>query len=128
MAEDKCAKGGALIAGLREGIAHPVGTDTATWTLDVPSGETLEMASLWRAGDAEGGAAANATYEFWFAGPVQPETFDGCVYVSGCMTVVGEPDTPLSPSNLVFVSTANLGEHIYVNASCGGLQTYKCPS
>jgi hypothetical protein len=128
VAEDKCARGGALIAGLRDGISHPVGIDTATWTLDVPSEETLEMASLWRAGDAEGGAAANATYEFWFAGPIQPETFGGCVYVSGCMTVVGEPETPLSPSNLVFVPMANLGEHIYVNASCGGLQTYKCPS
>ncbi|HWX87959.1 MAG TPA: hypothetical protein VNX67_07285 [Solirubrobacteraceae bacterium] len=23
---------------------------------------------------------------------------------------------------------ANLGEHLYANASCGGLQTYKCPS
>lgn len=128
VAEDKCAKGGALIAGLREGVSHPVGTDTATWTLDTPSGEKLDDASLWRAGDAEGGAAANATYEFWFAGPAQPETFGGCVYVSGCMAVVGEPETPLSASNLVSVPAPNLGEHIYVNASCGGLQTYKCPS
>ncbi|MGH2880989.1 MAG: hypothetical protein ACRDK4_15450 [Solirubrobacteraceae bacterium] len=127
-AEDKCAKGGALIAGLGEGVSHPVGTDTATWTLDTPTGETLEKASLWRAGDAEGGAAANATYEFWFAGPTQPETFGSCVYVSGCMTVVGEPETPFSASNFVSVPTPNIGEHLYVNASCGGLQTYKCPS
>jgi hypothetical protein len=44
------------------------------------------------------------------------------------MTTVGEPKTPLSPSNFLSVPTPNVGEHIYVNASCGGLQTYKCPS
>lgn len=94
----------------------------------MPTGETLASADFWRTGDAEGGAAANATYEFWFAGPTQPETFGGCVYVSGCMTPVGEPETPLSSSNFLAVPVLNLGEHIYINASCGGLQTYKCPS
>jgi hypothetical protein len=127
-AEDKCAKGGALVAELGEGVSHAVGNDTATWMLSVPAGETLIKASLWRAGDAEGGAVANATYEFWLAGPAQPEAFSSCVYVSGCMKVVGEPEEPLSVSNLVPVPAANLGEHLYVNASCGGLQTYKCPS
>jgi hypothetical protein len=127
-AEDKCAKGGALIAGLGEGVSHPVGTDTATWTFNVPAGEIFGKASLWRAGDAEGGAATNATYEFWLAGPTQSEAFGSCVYVSGCMKTVGEPEEPLSVSNLVPVPAANVGEHLYVNASCGGLQTYKCPS
>jgi hypothetical protein len=126
--EDKCEKGGALVAGLGAGAAHPVGTDIATWTLSPPAGETLSKATLWRAGDAEGGAVANATYEFWLAGPTQPEAFDSCVYVSGCMKTVGEPEMPLSISNVVAVSPANLGEHLYVNASCGGLQSYKCPS
>jgi hypothetical protein len=127
-AEDKCAKGGALVAEVGEGVSHPVGTDTATWTLDVPAGETLSNASLWRAGDAEGGAAANATYEFWLAGPTQSEAFSSCVFVSGCMKTIGEPEDPFSASNLVPVPVADLGEHLYVNASCGGLQTYKCPS
>jgi hypothetical protein len=127
-AEDKCAKGGALVAALGDGVSHGVGTDTATWTFTPPSGETLSEASLWRAGDAEGGAVANATYEFWLAGPAQPEAFGSCVYISGCMKVVGEPEEPLSASNLLPVPGANLGEHLYVNASCGGLQTYKCPS
>jgi hypothetical protein len=127
-AEDKCAKGAALIAELGEGVGHPVGTDTATWTFSPPAGETITKASLWRAGDAEAGAGANATYEFWLAGPSQPEAFDSCVYVSGCMKTVGEPEDPLSISNLVQVPVANLGEHLYINASCGGLQTYKCPS
>ena len=127
-AEDTCAKGGALIAELGEGVSHVVGTDDATWTFSSPSGEVVSKANVWRAGDAEGGAVANATYEFWLAGPTQPEAFDSCVYVSGCMKVVGKPNEPLSVSNLVPVPDANLGEHLYVNASCGGLQTYKCPS
>jgi hypothetical protein len=127
-AEDKCAKGGALVAELGDGVNHPVGTDIATWTFSAPSGETVSKASLWRAGDSEGGAVANATYEFWLAGPTQPEAFSSCVYVSGCMKVVGEPEKPLSVSNIVPVPEANLGEHLFVSASCGGLQTYKCPS
>jgi hypothetical protein len=127
-AEDKCPTGGALVAALNEGVSHPVGTDTATWTFSSPVGETLDAATLWRAGDAEGTAAANATYEFWLAGPTQPEAFSSCVYVSGCMSVVGEPEEPLAAGNLLSVPQANLGEHLYVNASCGGLPTYKCPS
>src|SRR5258708_34684250 len=35
-AEDKCAKGGALIAELGEGVSHEVGTDVATWTFSAP--------------------------------------------------------------------------------------------
>jgi hypothetical protein len=128
VAEDKCAKGGALTAALGAGASHPVGTDIATWTFDAPQGEIVSKASLWRAGDAEGGAVANATYEFWLAGPTPTEAFDSCVYVSGCMKTVGEPEEPLSGSNLLSVPAADLGEHLYVNASCGGLQSYKCPS
>jgi hypothetical protein len=105
-----------------------VGTDIATWTFNTPIGETVSKANLWRAGDAEGGAVANATYEFWLAGPTLAEAFDSCVYVSGCMKTVGESEEPLSGSNLLSVPAANLGEHLYVNASCGGLQSYKCPS
>jgi hypothetical protein len=127
-AEDTCAKGGALVAELGEGFGHPVGSDIATWTLGVPAGTALAQASLWRAGDAEGGAAANATYEFWLAGPTESEAFSSCVFVSGCTKTVGEPEEPLSVSNLVPLPVANRGEHIYVNASCGGLSTYKCPS
>ncbi len=128
VAEDKCVKDGALIAALDAGVSHPVGTDIATWTFSVPTGERVSKANLWRAGDAEGGAVANATYEFWLAGPTPAEAFDSCVYVSSCMKTVGESEEPLSGANLVSLPAANMGEHIYVNASCGGLQTYKCPS
>jgi hypothetical protein len=44
------------------------------------------------------------------------------------MSMIGEAEPPFSSSNLLAVPTPNLGEHIYINASCGGLQTYKCPS
>jgi hypothetical protein len=83
LAENKCAKDGSLFAALGEGASHVVGNDIATWTLNVPTTAVLTKASLWRAGDAEGGAATNATYEFWLAGPTQENAFDSCVYVSG---------------------------------------------
>ncbi len=128
VAEDKCAKGGALIAALGEGVSHVVGTDVATWTFSAPLGETVTKATFWRAGDGEGGSAANATYQFWLSGPTEAEAFDECIYAVGCMKVRGEPEEPMSLSNILAVPTKNLGEHIYVNASCGGLQTYKCPN
>jgi hypothetical protein len=128
VAEDKCAKGGALIAGLREGVSHSVGTDVATWELSTPGGLQVGKATLWRAGDAEGGSALNATYQFWFASPTETEVFNECIYSVGCTKATGETEEPLSLANLLAVPTKDLGEHIYVNASCGGLQTYKCPS
>lgn len=127
-AEDKCAKGGALVADLAEGVSHTVGTDAATWTLSVPPSESVKKLTLWRAGDAEGGSALNATYQYWVSGPTEPETFDECVYTLGCTKGKGEPAEPFSLSNILGVPTKNLGEHLYVNASCGGLPTYKCPS
>ncbi len=127
-AEDTCAKGGALIAELGESVSHVVGTDDATWTFGGPSNETLKKAILWRAGDAEGGSAANATYQFWISGPTEPEAFDECIYAVGCSKLRGEPEEPMSLSNILAVPAKNIGEHLYVNASCGGLQTYKCPS
>jgi hypothetical protein len=127
-AEDTCAKGGALVAGLGEGVSHVVGTDDATWTFSSPVNETTKKAILWRAGDAEGGSAANATYQFWISGPTEPEAFDECIYAVGCSKLRGEPKEPLSLSNILAVPAKNTGEHLYVNTSCGGLQTYKCPS
>lgn len=44
------------------------------------------------------------------------------------MAVIGEPEAPLSASNFLAVPEANVGNELFVNASCGGLATYKCPS
>ena len=77
-AEDKCAKGGALVAALEDDVEHEK-TDIATWTFSAPAEETLVGAKLWRAGDAGGGLAKSGTYEFWLAGPNENEGFDECV-------------------------------------------------
>src|SRR6478672_9240325 len=69
-AEDTCARpSGALVAALGDQPRRTANTDVATWAFAAPANVHLASATLWRAGDADGGAAINATYEFWFAGP-----------------------------------------------------------
>ena len=78
-AQDTCAQpGGALIAALRAETNRTANADSATWTFAAPSGETLAGATLWRAGDADGGGAVNAFYKFLFAGPGE---LDACEHV-----------------------------------------------
>jgi len=132
-AEDTCAQpGGALIAGLRAKTARTANADSATWAFAAPSGETLAGATLWRAGDADSGPAINAFYEFWLTGPSKLDepanVFDDCIGGSECPTGVGSTSQPLSPENRVAVPEANLGLHLYVAASCGGVTGYKCSS
>lgn len=118
-AEDTCAKGGALVAALEDDVEHEK-TDIATWTFNVPAEETLAGATLWRAGDADGGLAKSGTYEFWLAGPNENEVFDECVYGGSepCKTGKGEPEDPLASTNRLELSGGHLGSHIYVNAAC----------
>jgi hypothetical protein len=127
-AEDKCAKGGALVAALGDGVTHAATADVATWTFESPAGETLAAATLWRAGDADGTMATNATYQFWLSAPSQSKVFDECVYEFGCQMGRGEQEQPMSMSNRISVPTSNLGANVYVNASCGGIPSYSCPS
>jgi hypothetical protein len=91
-----------------------------------PTGDEVVGATLWRAGDNGGGGAINATYQFWLAGSLETEIFDECLYVLGCASrgVFGQP---LSAQNRIVVPAPNLGSHIYLSASCGGLAPYKCP-
>jgi hypothetical protein len=126
--ENGCSEGKALVAALGDGSVHAASTDTATWQFSTSPEESLAGATLWRAGDADGGMATNATYEFWLAGPSETEVFDECVYEFGCQLGSGDTTEPLSSSNRVVVPAKNLGEHLYANASCGGIATYKCPS
>jgi hypothetical protein len=128
-----CGTGGALIAGLSDGLTHETNTDVAAWTFSAPAGEAIaEGTTLWRAGDAEGGMATNATYEFWLAGPNEADdasdVFSECVYEFGCQLGLGNQAQPMSSTNRLSVPAENLGEHIYVNASCGGVAKFKCPS
>ncbi|HTC60644.1 MAG TPA: hypothetical protein VK691_11070 [Solirubrobacteraceae bacterium] len=118
-AEDKCAKGGALVAALEDDVEHEK-TDIATWTFSAPAEETLAGATLWLAGDADGGLAKSGTYEFWLAGPNENEVFDECVYGGSepCKTGKGEPDEPLASANRLEVPGSHLGSHLYANAAC----------
>jgi hypothetical protein len=118
-AEDKCAKGGALLAALGDGYEHEA-SDAAIWKFTVPSSEDLTSAVLWRAGDADGGISKTGTYEFWLASPAQSEIFDECVYggTIPCTAGQGEPEEPLAPSNRISVPNPNLGENIYAGAAC----------
>ena len=125
-AEDTCPlPGGALVAALGDQAARTANTDNATWAFSALPGERITSATLWRAGDADGGAAVNATYQFWLAGPGEPNVFDECLYALGCVSQ-GNPAAPVSAENRVAVPEANLGAHLYATASCGGVSEYKC--
>ena len=132
VAEDGCKNGGALVAALGDGTTHEVAADHATWSFTAPAGATVTSARLWRAGDADGGWATNATYQFWIAGPNDENTaenvIDDCVAEFGCPTGTGDTAQPESPSNLVTVLPEYLGGGLYLNVSCGGTSKFKCPS
>jgi hypothetical protein len=125
-AEDTCAQpGGALVAALGDQAARTANTDQATWAFGVPAGIKITHAVLWRAGDADGGAAINATYQFWLAGSSPTEVFEECLFALGCSSR-GDVTHPDSLENRVTVPSANLGSHLFAAASCGGVAEYKC--
>jgi hypothetical protein len=126
-AENTCQHpgGGALIAALGDQAARTANTDNATWAFSAPPGARITSATLWRAGDAAGGAAVNATYEFWLAGPTETGVFDECLYALGCSSE-GNYAAPISPENRVVVPEAHLGSHLFIKTACGGISEYKC--
>lgn len=127
--QNTCSQpGGALIAGLRAGFARTANADSAKWAFEAPAGETIAAATLLRAGDADGGAAVYASYQFSIAGPTEAEPFDGCSYLASCFTGSGAIGQPLSPENRVAEPTTNLGPHLYATASCVGVSPYSCPN
>ncbi len=128
IAEDTCASGGALIAGLHAHTPRTANSAAATWTFAAPTGETLAAATLWRAGDAAGGSgnASDASYQFVLTGPTETSIFEECLLVLGCMGR-GNTAQPLSSENRVAVPAPNLGAHLYAAASCGGVTGYNCP-
>jgi hypothetical protein len=128
-AEDTCSKpGGALVAALGDEQTHASDVDPASWIFSTPADDTMVGATLWRAGDADGGEVPNATYEFWLAGPSEFSYFDQCAYEFECPTGVGDPAEPLSEANRVPVPVANLGAHLYAYAACGGGFGAECPA
>jgi hypothetical protein len=127
--DNTCSQpGGALIAGLVAQTTRLANTNAATWAFEAPSGETLAAATLWRAGDADGGGEVGAFYNFWLAGPadLSSATFSECVAGSTCLEGIGDPSQPLGAENMLSVPATNLGAHLYLNASCTGESGYKC--
>jgi hypothetical protein len=122
-----CESGGALIAALGDATAHAVEVDKASWTFHTPTGEAIVGATLWRAGDNDGGNIVNATYEYWLAGLDEFAPFDSCIYALGCERE-GDPNQPLSNPNRVVVPTRDLGTYVDTNVYCGGAPGHSCPS
>jgi hypothetical protein len=126
-AVDTCTNGGALLAALGDTTVHAVEIDHVSWMFNAPAGEAIVGATLWRAGDTEGGNAANFTYEYWLAGSSEYAPFDSCIYALGCEHE-GNPAQPLSIANRVAIPTRDLGSHIDTNVYCGGAPGHECQS
>jgi hypothetical protein len=125
--ENTCSQPtGGLVARLGDEPVREANADIAKWAFGAPAGALIAGATLWRAGDNGGGGGINATYQFWLAGSRETEIFDECLYVLGCGSR-GVSGQPLSAQNRVVVPAPNLGSHLYVSASCGGVAPYKCP-
>jgi hypothetical protein len=131
-ATNTCAQGGSLTAALEDQAMRNANTDLATWAFAVPAGDALKTARLWRAGDADGGGALDATYRLWLGGPLnfddEADSFSQCAGGSTCLSGLGEITNPLSPKNLVVVPPSHLGSHLYADATCSGEDGFKCPS
>ncbi|HEY1689731.1 MAG TPA: hypothetical protein VGF95_12810 [Solirubrobacteraceae bacterium] len=127
---DTCASGGGLTAGLPAEEEHGA-TDVLTWQFSAPTGETIKEATLWRAGDADGGTG----YLYWMTGPeyvpaaealTSKYFFEGCVYQLGCTEGQGNPDDPLASENEFKVPYENLGgPHLYLSVTCSMVS---CPN
>jgi hypothetical protein len=127
-AEDRCVTPvGGLVAALSDEPTREANTDTATWAFSAPPGASIGHAVLWRAGDTAGGAAINASYEFWLAGPTGSQVFDECSNLFSCGSR-GDSAHPLAADNRVTVPSTNLGPSLYATVSCGGVSEYKCPA
>jgi hypothetical protein len=130
---DTCGEpGGALLAALGDQPVRTANTDVATWEFAAPAGETLAGATLWRAADADGGGAVNATYGAWFSAPLDrndpADAFGQCTAGWQCPSGVGNRSQPLAPENMLSVPSSKLNTHIYATVSCFGEAEYECPA
>jgi hypothetical protein len=125
------APNGALVAALGDQPPRESNADMATWAFSPPPGATLAGATVWRAGDADGGAALNATFRIWLAGPLNfddaANAFSQCASGSSCPVGIGNSTSPLAPENRVIVAPANLGGRLFAVATCSGESGLECP-
>jgi hypothetical protein len=130
---DTCGEpGGALLAALGDQPTRTANSDIATWGLAVPLSVSLAAATMWRAGDADGGANLDAIYGIWLAAPDDrndpSDAFGQCTAGLSCPSGVGVIGQPFAVQNLVVVPASKLSSHLYVNASCFGESEYECPA
>jgi hypothetical protein len=124
---DSCSRpGGALVAGLGDKETHESNVDVASWVFEAPAGEKIEKATLWRAGDADGGYGGAWSYEFRLAELPGNAIFGECVYEAYCTNGVGNTSQPLSDENLVVAPEVSLDSVLSVDASCTGSPKYIC--
>ncbi len=122
---DTCAEGGALIAALGDATIHGAGVDRAYWTFAVPAGEEMSGATLWRAGDTDGGSVENASYEYWLKGSSDTPPIDECIYDLGCQSR-GDLAQPFSGADRIVAPAQSLGTRIETSAYCGGTPGNMC--
>ncbi len=84
----------------------------------------------WRAGDADGGSAINASYQFWLAAPGEHEVFDQCVNGLGCSHEgVDRRTVSQARTDVACADCAKLGRHFYLQRSLrGSTPKYECPA
>jgi hypothetical protein len=120
-----CEEGGGLMAGLKDDYAHSADseTDKATWAFEAPKGETITSATLWRAGETDGGSNSKATYLFWLSGGaasgVNAQIFDECAASNGCSSEGGFADPSSAENRVVAPAGALNSSYISLNTYCG---------
>ena len=107
LAEDDCAQGRDLTAGMLGWVQVPVGAESG-WTFLAPAGTSLKQATLhWDHGNADnvdtGGASAFESLQAPYRGALP---FDSCVHSKGCCCSTAL--IHLSPETLVTVPTHDL--------------------
>jgi len=126
---DSCPlSGGGLIAGLGDETTHTAEYDLASWSFSAPPPETVVGATLWRAGDADGGSDAENSYEFSISDPGEVGFLETCRYWSGCTSGLGDFSEPFSAANRVEASSSNPASQLSLSASCEGTKNSECPS
>jgi hypothetical protein len=119
---------GALVAGLGDQSTHTADYDLASWTFSAPPPEKMVNATLWRAGDADGGSDAENSYEFSIADPGEVGFLETCRYWSGCTAGLGDFSEPFSAANRVEASSNTPASQLSLSASCEGTKDSQCPS
>ncbi len=122
-----CEADGGLVAALDAGYIHNPDSenDKATWAFDAPAGETIQGATLWRAGNIAGGGNKSASYLFWLSGDAalgaDVKIFDECAAGGGCVSQ-GSLVSPLATENRLLVPSRALNSpYLALSTYCGSV-------